>query len=87
MASWSLTGAPFGYLGSMPIILMQAAGMAPDDCSLSGLCALLGPEPPIPSGVMYAAVGLVALGVFGYVRHRHQRKADGEPGSAGLGDP
>ena len=73
VASWPLPGAPFGYLGTMPFILLQAAGMAPDDCSLSGLCALLGPEPPVPPGVMYAAVGLVALGIWGYRRSRRLR--------------
>ena len=54
----------------MSSILLQVAGMAPDDCSLSGLCALLRPEPPIPAGVMYAAVGLIALGIWGYLRSR-----------------
>ena len=59
-------------------ILMQAAGMVPEDCSLSGICALLKPEPLVAPGVMYAAVGLVALGVFGYVRQREQRTTNAE---------
>lgn len=57
----------------MPIILLQVAGMAPDDCSLSGLCALLRPEPPIAPGVMYTALGLIALGIWGYWRSRNLR--------------
>ena len=69
MASQPLPGAPFGYLGAM-LTLVQAAGMVPDDCSLSGICALLRPESPIPSGVMYVAVGLVTFGIWGYLRSR-----------------
>jgi hypothetical protein len=73
VASRPLPWTPFGYLGTMPHLLMQAAGMAPDDCSLSGLCALLRPEPAIPPGIMYVAVGLVAIGLWGYRRSRKLR--------------
>jgi hypothetical protein len=54
----------------MPSILMQAAGMMPDDCALSGICALLRPEPAVDPGVMYLAVGLVVLGAWGIRRSR-----------------
>ena len=45
------------------IALLQVVG--PNDCVLSGLCGItqqvLGP----PSGIMFAAVGLVAVGILG----------------------
>ena len=62
----------------MLTILLQVAGMVPEDCSLSGICALLKPEPLVAPGVMYAAVGLVALGLFGYLRLRDRQTAIGD---------
>jgi hypothetical protein len=45
------------------IAFLQVVG--PNDCILSGLC---GPTPQSfgpPSGIMFAAIGLVAVGILG----------------------
>ena len=47
----------------MTLYLLQVVG--PDDCILSGLCGLTRQSWGPPSGVMFTAVGLVALGVLG----------------------
>jgi len=47
----------------MMAMLFQVVG--PNDCILSGLCGLTQPQWGPPSGVMFTAVGLVALGVLG----------------------
>jgi hypothetical protein len=75
-----LIWAPLGYLAFMLSILIQAAGMVPEDCALTGLCGLLEPKPPVAPGVMYAAVGLILLGAYGMMRHRRDR-------SSAIGDP
>jgi hypothetical protein len=62
-------------------ILLQASGIAPDDCILTGLCGLIQPERPVAPGVMYAAVGLVLFGFFGYLRQRDRSPAIGDPRS------
>lgn len=47
----------------MPLFLLQVIG--PSDCILSGLCGAGPVQAGLPSGVMFMAVGLVALGVLG----------------------
>lgn len=66
----------------MPYMLLQAAGMVPDECSLSGLCAAFRPEPLVPPGVMYTAVALILVGAYGYQRQRDRRSETGDQGSA-----
>jgi hypothetical protein len=65
----------------MLTLLFQTTGIAPDDCILTGLCGLVRPERPVAPGVMYAAVGLTLLGVFGYLRQRDRRSAIGDQDS------
>ena len=45
------------------LLLVQQA--APGDCMLTGLCGILQPQRAVASGVMFVAVGLVAMGVWG----------------------
>ena len=58
-----------GIVGSNPTLsvmmfaILQVVG--PNDCILSGLCGLTPPAWGPPSGVMFTAIGLVALGVIG----------------------
>jgi hypothetical protein len=47
----------------MPLFLLQVVG--PTDCILSGLCGAGPVRAGLPSGVMFTAVGLVALGMIG----------------------
>ncbi len=54
------------------LIVTQQAG-TPGDCTLTGLCGLLGPERPVPPGVMFVAIGLVGFGVWGLWRRRLRR--------------
>lgn len=63
-------------LGMIVFNLLASQGMTPGDCVLTGLCGLLAPERPVAPGVMYVAVGLVGIGVWGLRRAR--RAADGE---------
>lgn len=51
-------------------ILLQSQALGPEACILSGLCAAPDAGPRIPSGIMFVAVGLVALGVWGVRRGR-----------------
>jgi tetrahydromethanopterin S-methyltransferase subunit C len=44
-------------------LLLQVVG--PNDCVLSGLCGVAPQVFGPPSGVMFAALGLVAFGVLG----------------------
>jgi tetrahydromethanopterin S-methyltransferase subunit C len=44
-------------------LLLQVVG--PNDCVLSGLCGIAPQVFGPPSGVMFAALGLVAFGVLG----------------------
>jgi len=45
------------------IALLQVVG--PNDCILSGLCGITPQVFGLPSGIMFAAVGLVAVGILG----------------------
>ena len=51
------------FASAMTFYLLQVVG--PNDCILSGLCGLTPPQWGPPSGLMFTAVGLVALGVLG----------------------
>jgi hypothetical protein len=37
----------------------------PGDCILTGLCGMVLPYRPIPSGILFVAVGLVLVGIAG----------------------
>lgn len=53
----------------MPLtLLLQAQALGPEACILSGLCAAPDAGSPIPSGIMFTAVGLVGLGVWTWRR-------------------
>lgn len=54
------------------LLLLQAQALGPEACILSGLCSAPDAGPRIPSGIMFAAVGLVALGVWGLRGRREQ---------------
>lgn len=45
------------------VFLLQVVG--PSDCLLSGLCGVTPQVFGPPSGIMFAAIGLVAIGVIG----------------------
>jgi len=47
----------------MVLALIQSQALGPEACILSGLCAAPSGS-PIPSGIMFTAVGLVGLGVW-----------------------
>lgn len=53
----------------LPRVLALLQQALPDDCSVSGLCGMGKGEPPIPSGILFIAIGLVAAGIIG-LRHR-----------------
>jgi len=59
-------------------LFLQAQALGPEACILSGLCAAPDGGSPIPSGVMFAAVGLVALGVWRWRRVRARTAAPGD---------
>lgn len=61
-------------------VLFQVAGTQPLDCIATGLCGAGVVEAnPVPSGLMFVAVGLVALGVSGLARIRvNRRQATGD---------
>jgi len=52
-------------------LLLQIPG--PPDCALMGTCGAVVPPPGPPSGLMYLAVGLVGVGIFGLWRYRRAR--------------
>lgn len=52
--------------------LAQVTTGTPTDCALNGLCALASPERPVPSGLLFVAVGLVALGWRGLLVFRRR---------------
>lgn len=58
-----------GIVGSNPTLSVMMAMLfqvvGPSDCILSGLCGLTQSRWGPPSGLMFTAVGLVALGVIG----------------------
>jgi hypothetical protein len=58
----------------MLLLLLQATGTAPSDCILTGLCGAEAPWRPIPSGILYVAVGLVGFGIWGLRRYRATRR-------------
>jgi hypothetical protein len=51
-------------------ILFAAQQPLPEACILSGLCNLVQPAPPVAPGVLFVAVGLVSVGVWGLRRRR-----------------
>lgn len=51
---------------SLSLFLQQAA--SPDQCFLTGLCGLVAPHRPVAPGVMFVAVGLVSVGIWGLRR-------------------
>ena len=55
-------------------VLQQVAN--PGDCALTGLCGLIAPNRSIPSGAMFAAVGLVSFGVWGLRQGRRKRETE-----------
>lgn len=61
------------------LFLLQAQALGPEACILSGLCAAPEAGSPIPSGLMFTAVGLVGLGVW---RWRRLRGRPTPPGGA-----
>ena len=63
-----------GYLSLMmfSLFLSLQAG-APGDCLLTGLCGLVTPERPFPSGLMWLATGLVLAGAWGLRRATPRR--------------
>lgn len=52
----------------LPGLLLQVGTMTQADCALTGLCGLAVPTRPVASGILFLAVGLVALGVRGLRR-------------------
>jgi hypothetical protein len=54
------------------MLLLLGATFAPGDCLLTGLCGLRIPEPGLPSGIMFVALGLVLGGALGL--HRNRRR-------------
>ncbi len=60
-------------LGVTPILAAVQDVAGPGQCGVLGLCGLLQPDPPVPPGVLFVAVGLVAFGVWGLRRRRRER--------------
>ncbi len=56
-----------------PVLAAAQEVAAPGQCGVLGLCGLLQAERPVPTGVLFVAVGLVAFGVWGLRRRRRQR--------------
>lgn len=54
----------------LPVLQQQ---ITPGDCVLTGLCGVVDRVTGPHSGVMFLAVGLVALGVWGWWRTRRRR--------------
>jgi hypothetical protein len=55
----------FGML--LPLLLATQASL-PESCILTGLCNIAPPAPPVASGVLFVAVGLVWAGMWGLRR-------------------
>ncbi len=51
---------------TLTLLLQQAT--SPDQCILTGLCGLVAPYRPVAPGVMFVAVGLVSVGLWGLRR-------------------
>jgi hypothetical protein len=49
----------------MPDLLAAVLLQLPADCIFTGLCGVKTAVTPVPSGVLFVAIGLVALGLFG----------------------
>lgn len=62
--------------GMLTVLLLQVLG--PESCMLTGLCAAPEAAPPVPSGVMFTAIGLVAAGLVGLRIERRRRRQPGE---------
>lgn len=62
------------YLLCMPPLLPLLALLAPQgppvpgDVCLTGLCGLVQPFRPVPPGVFFLAIGIIALGIVGLKR-------------------
>ncbi len=52
----------------LPGLLLQVGTLTPADCAMTGLCGLAAPERPVASGLLFLAVGLIALGIRGLRR-------------------
>jgi hypothetical protein len=53
-------------------LLLAVQQPMPEACLLSGLCNLVQPPPPVAPGVLFVAVGLVWVGLWG-LRQRSTR--------------
>ncbi|MBK7595625.1 MAG: hypothetical protein IPP98_08945 [Gemmatimonadetes bacterium] len=51
----------------LPLLLTAQASL-PESCILTGLCNLAQPAPPVASGVLFVAVGMVGAGLWGLRR-------------------
>ena len=69
--------APFGYHPVMiaTILLAQVGTATAADCALTGLCGLVEADRTVLPGIMFVAVGLVALGVAGLLTARQRRRS------------
>ncbi len=67
--AWS-SAVPLGVV--IPFLATMQDGSAPGQCGVLGLCGLLKPERPVASGLLFVAVGMVALGVWGLRRRRER---------------
>ncbi len=56
-----------------PVLALAQDGAAPGQCGVLGLCGLFQPERPVPTGVLFVAVGLVAFGIWGLRARRRGR--------------
>lgn len=77
---WLPRGAAPRYVCAVTS-LFQVAGSQPLDCIATGLCGAGVVEAnPVPSGLMFVAIGLVALGLSALARikvNRRQASGDG----------
>lgn len=55
------------------VLLAVVQSSLPESCVLTGLCSVPSIPPPVPSGVLFVAVGLIAVGAVGYRRRREGR--------------
>lgn len=63
-------GEPDYYSGMLLALLLQSQALGPESCILTGLCPAATSGSPIPSGVMFTAVGLVAFGIWQWRERR-----------------
>jgi len=54
------------------MLLLLIQSFTPGDCIFTGLCGVRSPEPGLPSGVMFLALGLALGGVAGLRRARRR---------------